>query len=116
AATFCLLLLIGRGLRGAYLWIGNLLDRWFGRRASLAVGWIVVAGLAYLAITGLLLQGLVAVANSAFSVRDTTTAAGVHQPATSLRSGGPGSLIAWDTPRLSGAQFRWQGTGRERNR
>jgi uncharacterized membrane protein len=109
AATFCLLLLIGRGLRGAYRWIGNLLDRWFGRRASLAVGWIVVAGLAYLAITGLLLQGLVAVANSAFSVRDTTTAEGVHQPATSLRSGGPGSLIAWDTLGYQGRNFAGKG-------
>lgn len=109
AATFCLLLLIGRGLRCAYRGIGNLLDRWFGRRASLAVGWIVVAGLAYLAITGLLLQGLVTVANSAFSVRDTTTAEGVHQPATSLRSGGPGSLIAWDTLGYQGRNFAGKG-------
>jgi uncharacterized membrane protein len=109
AFTFCLLLLTGRGLRGAYRWVGNLLDRWFGRRASLAVGWIVVAGLAYLAVTGLLLQGLVSVANSAFSVRDTTTAEGVHQPTTSLRSGGPGSLIAWDTLGYQGRNFAGKG-------
>ena len=109
AATFCLLLLIGRGLRTAYRLVGNLLDRWFGRRASLAVGWIVVAGLTYLAVTGLLLQGLVNVANSAFSVRDTTTAEGVHQPTTSLRSGGPGSLIAWDTLGFQGRNFAGKG-------
>jgi uncharacterized membrane protein len=111
AATFCLLLLIGRGLRGAYRWVANLLDIWFGARAARAVGWIIVAGLAYLAVTGLLLQGVVNVANSAFSVRDTTTAAGVHQPTTSLRSGGPGSLIAWDTLGYQGRNFTGKGPG-----
>jgi hypothetical protein len=57
AATFCLIMLIGRGLRGLYRWAAQLLDRWIGRRAAKAVGWIVVAGLAYLVVTGLLLQG-----------------------------------------------------------
>jgi uncharacterized membrane protein len=109
ALTFCLLLLIGRGLRGAYRWVANLLDIWFGARAARAVGWIIVAGLAYLAVTGLLLQGLVNVANSAFSVRDTTTAEGVHQPTTGLRSGGPGSLIAWDTLGYQGRNFTGKG-------
>ena len=56
-----------------------------------------MAGLAYLVVTGLLLQGFVNVMNSAYSVRDTMTAEGMHQPTTSLRSGGPGSLIPWDT-------------------
>ena len=111
ALTFCLLLVIGRGLRGAYRWVANLLDVWIGGSAARAVGWIIVAGLAYLAVTGLLLQGLVSVANSAFSVRDTTTAEGVHQPATSLRSGGPGSLIAWDTLGYQGRNFTGKGPG-----
>jgi uncharacterized membrane protein len=35
--------------------------------------------------------------NSAYSVRDTMTTEGIHQPTTSLRSGGPGSFIPWDT-------------------
>ena len=97
AAVFCLILAIGRGLRGLYRWAANLLNRWIGRRAAHAVGWILVAGLAYLVVTGLLLQGFVNVMNAAYSVRDTTTAEGVHQPTTSLRSGGPGSLMPWDT-------------------
>jgi uncharacterized membrane protein len=93
AAVFGLLLLIGRGLRGLYRWAAQLLSRWIGRRAARATGWILVAGLAYLVVTGLLLQGFVNVMNSAYSVRDTKTAEGVHQPVTSLRSGGPGSVI-----------------------
>jgi uncharacterized membrane protein len=66
ALVFCLLLLIGRGVRGLYRLLAHLLDRWIGRRAAVAVGWIAVAGLVYVVITGLLLQGLVNVANSAF--------------------------------------------------
>ena len=97
AAAFCLLLLIGRGLRGLYRWVANLLNRWIGRSAAHAVGWILAAGLAYLVVSGLLLQGFVNVMNSAYSVRDTMTAEGIHQPTTSLRSGGPGSVIPWDS-------------------
>ena len=97
ALVFCLLLLIGRGLHGLYRWLAKLLNRWIGPRAAKAVGWVLVVGSTYLVVSGLLLQGFVNVMNSAYSLRDTTTAEGVHQPATSLRSGGPGSLIPWDT-------------------
>jgi uncharacterized membrane protein len=109
ALVFALLVVIGRGIRGAYRWLARLLNRWIGRRAANAVGWIAVAGLVYLVITGLLLQGLVNVMNSAYSVRDTTTAEGVQQPTTSLRSGGPGSLIPWDTLGFQGRNFTGKG-------
>ena len=97
ALTVWLILLIGRGLRGMYHWAAHSLKRWMGWRAADAVSWIVVVGLAYLLVTGLLLHGLVNAANDAFSVRNTTTQKGVHQPTTSLRSGGPGSFIPWRT-------------------
>jgi uncharacterized membrane protein len=109
ALVFALLVAIGRGIRGAYRWLARLLNRWIGRRAANAVGWIAVAGLVYVVITGLLLQGLVNVMNSAFSLRDTTTAEGVHQPTTSLRSGGSGSLIPWDTLGYQGRNFTGKG-------
>ena len=109
ALVFCLIVAVGRGLRGAYRWTANLLSRWIGRRAARATGWLLVAGLVYLVVTGLLLQGFVNAMNSAYSVRDTTTAAGTHQPATGLRSGGPGSLIGWDTLGRQGRNFT--GTG-----
>ena len=109
ALVFCLIVAVGRGLRGAYRWTANLLSRWIGRRAARATGWILVVGLVYLVVTGLLLQGFVNAMNSAYSVRDTTTAAGVQQPATGLRSGGPGSLIGWDTLGRQGRNFT--GTG-----
>ena len=109
ALMFCFLLLIGRSLRGLYRWLAALLGRWIGRRAANAVGWIAVAGLAYLAVTGLLLSGLVNVINAAYSVRDTRTAEGVHQPTTSLRSGGPGSVVPWDSLGWQGRNFIGKG-------
>jgi len=109
ALIFCLILVIGRGLRGLYRWAAALLSRWIGRSAARAVGWILATGLAYLVVSGLLLQGFVNVMNSAYSVRDTKTAEGVHQPTTSLRSGGPDSLIPWDTLGWQGRNFIGKG-------
>jgi uncharacterized membrane protein len=109
AAAFCLFLLIGRALRGLYRWVASLLNRWIGRRAAHAVGWILVVGLAYLVVSGLLLQGFVNLMNSAYSLRDTMTAEGIHQPTTSLRSGGPGSVIPWDTLGWQGRNFIGKG-------
>ena len=73
------------------------------------VGWILAAGLAYLVVTGLLLDGFVSVANQAFSVRDTKTPEGVRQPTTSLRSGGSGSFIAWEALGWQGRSFIGKG-------
>jgi uncharacterized membrane protein len=109
ALVFCLLLLIGRGLRGLYRWAAHLLNRWIGRRAARGVGWVLVAGLTYLIVSGLLLQGFINLMNSAYSLRDTTTAEGIHQPTTGLRSGGAGSLIPWDTLGYQGRNFIGKG-------
>lgn len=38
AIVFCLLILLGRGLRGLYRWTANHLNRWIGRRAATALG------------------------------------------------------------------------------
>jgi uncharacterized membrane protein len=104
-AVFGLFLLIGRGIRGIYRWAARHLGRWIGPRAARVVGWALAAGLVYLAVTGLLLDGLVGIANKAYSVRDTKTPQGVHQPTTGLRSGGPGSLVPWDSLGWQGRKF-----------
>ena len=109
ALIFCLLLLIGRGLHGLYRWLAKLLNRWIGRRAAKAVGWVLVVGLTYVIVSGLLLQGFVSLMNKAYSVRDTTTAEGVHQPTTGLRSGGQGSLVPWDSLGYQGRNFIGKG-------
>src|SRR6266516_6451602 len=109
AGVFCLFLAIGRGLRGLYRWVAKLLGRWIGPRAARGVGWILVVGLTYLVVSGLLLQGFVNLMNAAYGTRDTKTAEGIHQPTTGLRSGGQGSLIPWDTLGWQGRNFIGQG-------
>jgi uncharacterized membrane protein len=109
ALIFCLLLLIGRALRGLYRWLAKLLNRWIGQRAAKAIGWALVVGVTYVVVSGLLLQGFINLMNSAYAVRDTTTAEGVHQPTTSLRSGGQGSLVRWDSLGYQGRNFIGKG-------
>jgi uncharacterized membrane protein len=109
ALIFGLFLLIGRGLRGLYRWLARLLNRRIGPRAARGIGWAVVVGLTYLVVSGLLLQGFGNVMNDAFSLRDTMTAEGVHKPSTSLRSGGPGSYIPWDSLGWQGRNFSGEG-------
>ena len=109
ALVFGLFLLIGRGLRGLYRWLARLLNRRIGPRAARGIGWAVVVGLTYLVVSGLLLQGFGNVMNDAFSLRDTMTAEGVHKPSTSLRSGGPGSYIPWDSLGWQGRNFSGEG-------
>ncbi|HYB85599.1 MAG TPA: alpha/beta-hydrolase family protein [Streptosporangiaceae bacterium] len=109
ALIFCLLLLIGRGLHGLYRWLAKLLNRGIGPRAAKAVGWVLVVGLTYVVVSGLLLNGFIGLMNKAYSVRDTTTAEGVHQPTTALRSGGPGSLVRWDSLGYQGRNFIGKG-------
>ncbi|SBT93004.1 Uncharacterized membrane protein [Streptomyces sp. DI166] len=103
--VLALLLLLGRGVRAVYRWVSRQLMRWIGERAAKAVGWLLVAATSWLLISGLLLEGLVGAANEAFSLRDTETPEGIRQPTTSTRSGGPGSLVPWDSLGREGRVF-----------
>ena len=107
--VFGVFLAIGRGLRGLYRWVAKLLSRWIGPRAARGVGWLLVVGLTYLVVSGLLLQGFVNLMNAAYGTRDTKTAEGIKQPTTGLRSGGPDSLIPWDTLGWQGRNFIGKG-------
>ena len=106
---FALFLLIGRGIRRVYRWVAELLSRRFGKRAASATGWVLVAAAVYLVVSGVLLNGLVTAMDEAFSVRNTITEEGVVQPTTALRSGGPGSVVPWDTLGREGRTFAASG-------
>ncbi|MFJ9789106.1 alpha/beta hydrolase [Streptomyces globosus] len=109
AAVFLVLLVVGRGLRRLYHAAARLLGRWIGPRAARVVGWLAVAALAWSVFSGVLLGGFVNAANEAFSVRDTETPEGVSRPVSVLRSGGPGSLVPWDTLGREGRAFTGSG-------
>jgi uncharacterized membrane protein len=96
-ALFTGLVALSRSLRGAYRRVARRLQRWMGPRAAKALGWVAVVVGTWLVASGLLLNGLAGLADRSFSVRNTTTAEGVEQPTSGLRSGGPGSLVSWES-------------------
>lgn len=102
-------LLIGRGIRHVYHWAADLLARRFGRRAANATGWVLVTAAVYLVISGILLDGLVGAMDEAFSVANLRTEEGVVQPTSALRSGGPGSLLPWESLGREGRTFAASG-------
>jgi uncharacterized membrane protein len=107
AALFTGLVALSRWLRGVDRWMAGRLRRWMGPRAANALGWTAVVAGTWLVASGLLLNGFVAVADRSFSVRNTTTTTteGVEQPTSGLRSGGPGSLMSWDSLGRQGRNF-----------
>jgi uncharacterized membrane protein len=103
--VFVLLIALFRALRRLYRSIAVLLDRWIGHRAARAVGWaVVVVGLALL-LSGVVKNQLVAAADKAFAVRNGTTNEGAVRPTLETRSGGPDSLIAWESLGREGRDF-----------
>jgi uncharacterized membrane protein len=97
AALFTGLVALSRWLRNLYRWAAGRLRRWMGPRAARALGWVTVVVVTWLVTSGLLLNGLAGLADRSFSVRNTTTAEGVEPTTSALRSGGPGSLVSWDS-------------------
>ncbi|GAB3324768.1 alpha/beta-hydrolase family protein [Geodermatophilus aquaeductus] len=95
--VFAVLLGVARLVRGAARAVARLLARWIGARAARTLGGLAVAGLVVLLITGSGADALRAAVDRSFALADGTTADGVRRPDSGLRSGGPGSLIAWDT-------------------
>jgi uncharacterized membrane protein len=68
-----------------------------GPRAARALGWTVVVVVTWLVASGVVVNGLAALADRGFSVRNGATAEGVEPPTSGLRSGGPGSLVSWES-------------------
>ena len=105
AVVFVALIALGHALRAAYRWLARLLGRWIGPRAARAVGWVTVVGVTIALVSGVLLDGLVSAADEAFSVRNGITTEGAQQPTVETRSGGPGSLVGWDSLGREGRKF-----------
>jgi len=105
AAVFVALVAAARGIRWVFRRVSGLLGRWMGRRAARGLGWVLVAGLTVLVVSGVLLDGVITVADRSFAVLDTTTNDAATQPVTPLRSGGPDSLVPWDTLGFQGRNF-----------
>ncbi|WP_243655031.1 alpha/beta hydrolase [Nocardia alba] len=109
--------LLGAVVVGLLIWISRLvvrlvrtvsraLNQWVRIPAAFArpLGVIVVLVAAVLLFNGVLAKGFFAVANSAFSARNSHTSPNAVQPTLPERSGSPDSLAKWDT---LGSEGRW---------
>jgi uncharacterized membrane protein len=67
-------------------------------------GAIIVIG-TVLVVNGVLVDGAVRLADHVFSLQNENTEPGVTPPTTGLRSGGPASLVAWDSLGRYGRSF-----------
>ena len=72
---------------------------------ALFIGTAIVVVLAITLINGVLIRGFLAGANRVFQPQNTTTRAGVVQPAQPERSGSPTSFAPWETLGFQGRNF-----------
>ena len=107
--VFVGLVAAARGVRHFFWWIAGILSRWMGPRPAKALGWLLAAGLTVGLISGVLVDGILALTDRIFAVKDTGTSDTAAVPTSGLRSGGPGSMIGWDTLGYQGRNFVGQG-------
>ena len=81
------------------------LDRIAPPSVAIAVGLLLVVGAVAEIVQGVVLRGAIGAINRASSITNESTNVGTEQPATSQRSGGPDSLVAWETLGRQGREF-----------
>ena len=99
------LIVIGRLIAEAVRRIDGRIVTWVPRWAAFAITVLIVGTLATLFAQDIVWSSFVNGANDVYSNFDTTTPTGITQPTTALRSGGPGSLVAWDSLGYEGRNF-----------
>lgn len=93
--------LIRRMARALTRWISKVMPA----RTARTIAVLLAIAITVMAISGVLLQGILSVTEDAFKAKNDTTTEGVIQPTLTTVSGGPGSLIPWDTLGNQGRDF-----------
>ena len=109
AAIFVVVVALGRAIRWIYRRLAAQLTRLFGVRAARATAMLVLVAATALLFGGVVKDALVASADRSFALLDTKTSGGASEPTSTLRSGGPGSLVSWESLGRQGRRFT--GTG-----
>ncbi|MER7934715.1 MULTISPECIES: alpha/beta-hydrolase family protein [unclassified Streptomyces] len=105
AVVAALLLLLGRAVRLGTRLVARPLGAQIPRAAACAVGVALAAFVIVGVVQGFLLRGALDAIESAASLADQGTAAGVHQPDLPTLSGSPRSAAPWDTLGAQGRDF-----------
>jgi uncharacterized membrane protein len=94
-------------------WIGSAIVRFVSKyiphRYGQAIGIILALLFVVFLVNGVLLQTIADAANASYALTDNGTHPNVEQPTSTLRTGGPESLVEWDTLGKQGRRFT--GTG-----
>jgi uncharacterized membrane protein len=107
------LLIVARLLGRSASFVARQLDRVLPRRVSFVLGVAVVGYLTVTLVSGFLARRALDAADATFSQLDALVDEGVEAPADAWASGGPDSLIPWDTIGRQGKGFIVSGPTRE---
>ncbi|AHH14867.1 putative membrane protein [Nocardia nova SH22a] len=105
AAVFLVLVGIGRMVRVLCRWAGRGLGRFLPPRIAVVGGAVLVVALIVALLNGVVAQGSMSALNDMFKAVDSETVPDTTAPTASERSGGPGSLVSWDSLGRQGRIF-----------
>jgi uncharacterized membrane protein len=100
-----LLLVLARAVRKLFRSISRRLEKRLPRRVAVLLGAVASLVLLSMLWNGILVDGFFALANRTFAPIDTATDEEVVRTVSAVRSGGPGSLVDWDTLGRKGRTF-----------
>jgi len=106
-----ILLVVARLVRGVTKSLIRLGDRFMPHSLTVNISIVLVALLVVGFAQGVLFNGMVSAINSTYSLADRDTNPWISQPTSELRSGGPDSLVEWDTLGTKGRDFTGIGGG-----
>jgi uncharacterized membrane protein len=112
-SLFVLLVAAGRAIRTGYRRLSGLLARYMGARAARATALVLLVVLSVLVLNGILWNSVISAVDGSLAVADTGTPDDVAVPANGTRSGGPGSLVGWETLGREGRVFVGRGPNAE---
>ena len=105
------LLVVARLVRGLAKGLIRLGDRFMPHSLTVNVSVVLVTLLVVGFAQGVLFNGMVTAINSTYSLSDRDTNPWISQPTSELRSGGPDSVVEWDTLGTKGRDFTGIGGG-----
>lgn len=105
AVVGALLFVIGRSLAWWVRRIDRRITRYVPRPVSVAITVVLVVIVGVVLSRDVVARNLLDRVNDSFATFDDETPPGITQPTSPLRSGGPGSLAAWDTLGYEGRNF-----------
>ncbi|TQC49544.1 hypothetical protein EEB14_08825 [Rhodococcus sp. WS4] len=102
---FVLFVAVPRVLLRAVLWVERKISRMVPRRISATVIGVLVVALLFALVNGAVVRVVMSGLNNSFAAVNQETKAGDEPPTSTLSSGGPESLVTWDSLGRQGRSF-----------